>query len=102
MALASAALLGASTPLAKLLLGGGVDPWLLAGLLYLGSGIGLGILHLFQRASGLPPADRPLRREALPWLDLVVLAGGVAGPLLLMVGLAHTAASSAALLLNVE
>jgi len=33
MALVSAALFGASTPLAKLLLGSGVDPWLLAGLL---------------------------------------------------------------------
>jgi drug/metabolite transporter (DMT)-like permease len=44
MALASAALFGASTPLAKLLLGGGVDPWLLAGLLYLGSGLGLGVV----------------------------------------------------------
>lgn len=44
MALLSAALFGASTPLAKLLLGGGVDPWLLAGLLYLGSGVGLGVL----------------------------------------------------------
>ena len=42
LAIASAALFGASTPFAKLLLGGGTSPWLLAGLLYLGSGIGLG------------------------------------------------------------
>jgi hypothetical protein len=41
IALASAALFGASTPFAKLLIGGGLDPWLLAGLLYLGAGIGL-------------------------------------------------------------
>lgn len=100
MALLSAALFGASTPLAKLLLGGGVDPWLLAGLLYLGSGLGLGLLYLARRAG--PRSEAPLVLSDLPWLALVVLAGGVAGPLLLMIGLTTTPASSAALLLNVE
>jgi drug/metabolite transporter (DMT)-like permease len=102
MALASAALFGASTPLAKLLLGGGVDPWLLAGLLYLGSGVGLGLIHLVRGLLGVPAPEAPLRRGDLPWLGLVVLAGGVIGPLLLMLGLARTPASSAALLLNLE
>lgn len=102
MALVSAALFGASTPLAKLLLGEGVDAWLLAGLLYLGSGIGLGIALLFRSALGVPATEAPLRRSDLPWLALVVLSGGVVGPLLLMVGLLTTPASSAALLLNVE
>jgi drug/metabolite transporter (DMT)-like permease len=102
MAIASAVLFGASTPLAKLLLGGGMTPWLLAGLLYLGSGIGLGVLHLIQRTSGRPPAEAPLLRGDIPWLALVVLFGGVAGPVLLMAGLSHTPASSAALLLNIE
>jgi len=41
-ALLAALLFGAGTPLAKLLLGS-VSPWLLAGLLYLGSGLGLGL-----------------------------------------------------------
>ncbi len=102
MALASAALFGASTPLAKLLLGGGVDPWLLAGLLYLGSGIGLGLVHLGRGVLGVPAPEAPLRRGDLPWLGLVILSGGIVGPVLLMLGLAHTAASSAALLLNLE
>ncbi len=102
MALASAALFGASTPLAKLLLGGGVDPWLLAGLLYLGSGIGLGLVHLARGALGVPAPEAPLRRVDLPWLGLVILFGGDVGPVLLILGLAHTAASSAALLLNLE
>jgi drug/metabolite transporter (DMT)-like permease len=101
-AMASAALFGASTPLAKLLLGAGVNPWMLAGLLYLGSGLGLGALDLMRRANGRPSGEARLRRADLPWLALVVLAGGVAGPLLLMIGLARTSASSAALLLNVE
>lgn len=102
LAIASAALFGASTPFAKLLLGGGVSPWLLAGLLYLGSGLGLTLVHLARGALGVPAAEAPLRRADLPWLGLVVLTGGIIGPLLLMVGLTTTAASTSALLLNLE
>jgi drug/metabolite transporter (DMT)-like permease len=102
LALASAALFGASTPLAKRLLGDGVEPQLLAGLLYLGSGLGLGALRLARGIGGRAPREAPLQRRDLPWLALVVLSGGVIGPLLLMIGLATTAAAPAALLLNVE
>jgi drug/metabolite transporter (DMT)-like permease len=102
LALASAILFGASTPFAKLLLGNGLNPWLLAGLLYLGSGIGLGLLALGRRALGVQNAEASVARSDLAWLALVVLSGGVVGPVLLMVGLTTTAASSAALLLNVE
>jgi drug/metabolite transporter (DMT)-like permease len=102
LAVASAVLFGASTPLAKLLLGKGADPWLLAGLLYLGSGIGLTAFYFIRMAYSATVAEAPLRRADAPWLALVVLFGGVAGPLLLMLGLARTSASSAALLLNLE
>lgn len=101
-ALASAVLFGASTPFAKLLLGQGVNPWLLAGLLYLGSGIGLSAIYVARRALGATSAEAPLRRADIAWLLLVILFGGVVGPLLLMFGLALTAASTAALLLNLE
>jgi drug/metabolite transporter (DMT)-like permease len=50
LAIGSAVLFGASTPLAKLLLGAGIDPWLLAGLLYLGSGLGLAVLYRVRGA----------------------------------------------------
>src|ERR1022692_4335080 len=98
VAIASAALFGASTPLAKLLLGSGTNPWLLAGLLYLGSGFGLGIVQVVRRFVGLEHTDASLARTDLPWLGLIVLFGGVVGPVLLMVGLSTTHASSAALL----
>lgn len=101
-AVASAALFGASTPLAKALLGEGVNPWLLAGLLYLGSGLGLAVLHFGRRLIGRPSSEVPLRRADWGWMALVVLSGGVVGPLLLMLGLTTTSASSAALLLNLE
>lgn len=102
LAVASAALFGASTPLAKALLGQGVSPWLLAGLLYLGSGFGLAVIHYGRRLIGYPTVEARLGRKDLGWMALVVLSGGVAGPLLLMVGLTTTAASTAALLLNLE
>jgi drug/metabolite transporter (DMT)-like permease len=102
LAIASAALFGASTPLAKALLGGGVSPWLLAGLLYLGSGLGLAVLHYGRRLTGKPSTEAPLARGDWGWMGLVVLSGGVAGPLLLMLGLSTTPATSAALLLNLE
>lgn len=102
LAIASAALFGASTPLAKALLGGGVSPWLLAGLLYLGSGLGLAIVSLWQRRSRSSSQETPLRGRDWGWMGLVALAGGVAAPVLLMLGLVSTPASSAALLLNLE
>lgn len=76
--------------------------WLLAGLLYLGSGIGLAGLQLLRRLASVPQSEAPLRLADLPWLGLIVLSGGVAGPVLLMLGLASTPASSASLLLNLE
>lgn len=101
LALASAALFGASAPLSKLLLGS-VNPWLLAGILYLGAGTGLAILQLARRSIGLPSAEAPLRQADLPWLAAVILFGGILGPVLLMFGLAITTASTGSLLLNLE
>nr|WP_315226779.1 DMT family transporter [uncultured Albidiferax sp.] len=99
-ALGAAILFGASTPLAKQLIGGGVDsPFLLAGLLYLGSGVGLALLRLL-RDRGWRHA--PLPRADWPWMAGAIVFGGVLGPLLLMWGLAHTTAASASLLLNFE
>src|SRR5579885_2933657 len=94
-ALAAAALFGASTPFAKLLLGG-VSPNLLAGLLYLGSGGGL-TLWLLVRSRMRPTAEARPKRNDLPWLAGAVVLGGVMAPLLLMNGLAWTPASAASL-----
>ncbi|MGV8977575.1 MAG: DMT family transporter [Cellulomonas sp.] len=95
-ALLAAVLFGASAPLAKLLLGE-VSPWLLAGLLYCGAGLGMWAWSLVRRA----PRVRLARRE-VPWLIAAVAVGGVAGPVLLMFGLASMPASGASLLLNAE
>jgi drug/metabolite transporter (DMT)-like permease len=94
-ALLSAALFGASTPLAKILLGS-TSPLLLAGLLYLGAGIGLAAWLAIRRGF------RPIAHGDWPWLAGAVIAGGIAGPALLMFGLARTDGSTASLLLNLE
>jgi drug/metabolite transporter (DMT)-like permease len=95
-ALSAALLFGAGTPLAKALLGG-TGPWLLAALLYLGSGVGLALVRFATRA---PRAVLP-EGEA-KWLAAAIVSGGIAGPVLLMFGLAAMPASSASLLLNAE
>jgi len=101
LALLSSVLFGASTPFAKLLLGT-VDPWMMAGLLYLGAGLGLAIVHVSRTVLQLPAIEAPLRRSDMLWLVLVILTGGLIGPLLLMFGLARTDAATASLLLNLE
>lgn len=100
LALAAAALFGASTPLAKLLQAD-ITPGLLAGLLYLGSGAGLALVKLALRL-GRHAAEPPLQAGDYPWLAGAVASGGIAAPLLLMWGLAGSDASGVSLLLNLE
>lgn len=103
LGLAAALLFGASTPLAKSLLHE-VDPGLLAGLLYLGAGFGLGGLQFGRRiVSGKRrTSEGALTKRDWPWLAGAVLAGGVVGPVLLMIGLQKTSAANASLMLNAE
>ena len=95
--LVAALLFGMSTPIAKLLLPGS-GPFMMAGLLYLGSGLGLLAVEPLRRGRREAPLNRA---DAIP-LAAVVLAGGVAGPALLMYGLGRLPGSSASLLLNLE
>ncbi len=99
-ALMSALLFGVSTPAAKILVGN-VDPIMLAGILYCGAGVGVAVLRrvgIVRRGNTSPT----LRRADLPWLAGAIAAGGIAGPILLMAGLARTEASTASLLLALE
>ena len=95
-AFGSAFLFGAGTPLAKWLLGQ-MSPWMLAGLLYLGSGLGLGLYRCWRGMARPRLAPGELR-----WLAAAVLCGGGLAPVLLLVGWSALPASHAALLLNAE
>lgn len=96
IAIGAAVLFGAGTPFSKLLLNE-INPWLLAGLLYLGSGIGLTIYRILVKA---PKVKMP--KSEILWFAGAILAGGIVAPVLLMFGLTKTPASGASLLLNAE
>jgi len=100
-ALLAALLFGVSTPSAKSLLPQ-VPPIMMAGLLYLGSGIGLGVYRFIRSLAGVSESEATLTRPDLTWLAGAIVTGGIVGPVLLMWGLATTPASSASLLLNLE
>lgn len=95
--LLAAALFGLSAPLAKRLLGE-MTPQVLAGLLYLGSGLGLSAWRLVRPAT----AEAPVARGDVPLLAVVALCGGVIGPLLMLIGLNRVSAVAGSLLLNLE
>ena len=101
-ALFAAVLFGASAPLSKLLLGE-VQPVPLAAFLYLGSGSGAFLMLLIQhfRNRG-QKVEAHLSRGDLPWLGGALLAGGIGAPIILLLGLERTPASTASLLLNFE
>lgn len=98
VALGAAILFGGSTPFAKQLVGD-ISPLLLAGLLYLGSGIGLVLARLIKdrgwHSSGLV-------KKEWSWLFGAIGFGGILAPTLLMIGLIQTSAATASLLLNLE
>src|SRR2546422_11156921 len=97
-ALGGAALFGASTPVAKLL-PGEIQPVLLAGLLYIGSGLGLG-LWLGLRGLVAPGAGRGrVAPGGYKWLAGAVISGRVVGAVVLMLGVARRSASRAPLAL---
>ena len=100
-ALIAAFLFGVSSPVAKGLLGA-TDPWLLAGLLYLGSGIGMTVVYGMRRVFSGAGHQTPMLRGDVPWLVGATLFGGILGPVSLMYGLSITSASTASLLLNLE
>lgn len=97
LALASAALFGLSTPASKALIGT-VHPTVLAGLLYLGAGVGVAVLRRMRGRS----SEAPVTSADVPWIAGAILCGGVVAPILLMFGLARTDAATASLFLTLE
>jgi len=100
-AIGAAVLFGIATPLAKSLTDD-VSPLLLAGLLYLGSGIGLALVLAVRTCIATASGISWPRAVDVCWLLAAIAAGGVAGPYLLMLGLTRTDAASASLILNFE
>jgi len=99
-ALLAALFFGASAPISKLLLGN-VPPVLMAAFLYLGSGIGISLVKLSQRIS-LHQTEAGIKAPDVKWLAGAIISGGIAAPIILMISLKNTPASTASLLLNFE
>jgi len=99
-ALSAAIFFGASAPIAKLLLGD-IEPIFLAAFLYLGSGTGIALVKWTQRTR-LKDMEAGIKRADIPWLAGAIIAGGIIAPIVLMISLQNTPASTASLLLNFE
>ena len=95
LALLAAVLYAVNLPFSKLLLGQ-VGSLTMAGLLYLGAGVGMGLFALLRRDG----APRLGREDLAPTLGMILL--DIAAPALLMLGLRGSEAASASLLGNFE
>lgn len=96
-ALLAALFFGASAPVSKFLLGD-ISPVFLASFLYLGSGTGIALTKLTQRKG----TEAGIQRADVKWLAGAIISGGILAPIVLMVSLQNTPASTASLLLNFE
>ncbi len=99
-ALLAALFFGASAPISKLLLGD-VPPVLMAAFLYLGSGTGISLIKLYRRLSK-NEKEAGIKRPDIGWLAGAIISGGIVAPIILMISLKNTPASTASMLLNFE
>ena len=100
LAILAAALYAISSPFSKLLLDY-VPSTLMAGLLYLGAGMGMGVIALIRRFRKSPRTEVPFARSDLPFV-LAMIVLDIAAPILLLLGLSMTTAANASLLNNFE
>jgi drug/metabolite transporter (DMT)-like permease len=98
---AAAALFGVSAPLSKLLLEE-TRPLTLAGLLYVGGGLALSAWSLARRVAGIQVRETPLQAKDAPLILVILLAGGIVGPVCMLLGLERLSGVAGALLLNLE
>jgi len=101
LVLIAGTLFGLCVPFSKVLIDG-IEPIMMAGLLYAGATIGTGTWFLLRKAAGSGPERTRMERSDLLYLMGSTIFGAIAAPILLMVGLKWTAGSDASLLLNLE
>lgn len=101
-AILAAALYAVSIPFSKLILNNQEIPApLMAALMYLGAGLGLGLVGLVQKLLKITTTEKSLTRKELPYtIGMIVL--DIAAPIALMVGLNKSKAANASLLNNFE
>jgi drug/metabolite transporter (DMT)-like permease len=99
-ALLAAFFFGAGAPISKLFLDD-VPPVLMAAFLYLGSGTGISLIKLTQIITS-NQKEAGIKSPDVKWLAGAIISGGILAPIILMISLQNTPASTASLLLNFE
>ncbi|MBQ1206679.1 MAG: DMT family transporter [Clostridia bacterium] len=100
LAILAAALYAINSPFSKILLEY-MPPTLMAGFLYLGAGLGMGVIAVFRKATGTSAREEPITKKELPYTVAMIVLD-IAAPIFLLFGLSYTSAANAALLNNFE
>lgn len=99
-AILAASFYALSSPISKILLVN-IPETILAGLLYLGAGIGMFIIASLQSTMKVTSTEVPLGRAELKYVIAMVILD-ILAPILLLIGLKTTAAANVSLLNNFE
>ena len=100
LAILAAALYAINSPFSKLLLDY-MPPTLMAGFLYLGAGVGMGVVALCRKITKKERTEEKITKADLPYTLLMIVLD-IAAPIFLLLGLSHTTAANASLLNNFE
>lgn len=100
LAVIAAAFYAINAPVSKVLLDY-MPPTLMAGFLYVGAGVGMGVIALARKATNMKNTEATFSRSDIPYIIAMILLD-IAAPICLMFGLSSTSAASASLLNNFE
>ena len=100
LAVLAAALYAINSPLSKILLDY-MPSTLMAGFLYVGAGLGMGVIALVRKARKKEKTEAKITKAELPATIAMILLD-IAAPICLLIGLKSTSAANAALINNFE
>ena len=100
LAILAAALYALNSPFSKLLLEY-LPPTLMAGFLYLGAGLGMGVIAIIRKSSKEKQGEKGLEKTELPFVIAMIILD-ICAPICLLIGLNTTTAANASLLNNFE
>ena len=95
LAVLAAALYAVNSPFSKLLLDY-MPSTLMAGFLYLGAGLGMGVVALCRKIGRKDRTEEKITRADLPY-TLAMIGLDIAAPIFLLLGLSFTTAANASL-----
>ena len=99
-AILAATLYAINSPLSKLLLEY-MPSTLMAGFLYIGAGLGMGVIALIRKARKEDKTEDKITKKDFPYV-LAMIVLDICAPIFLLLGLSYTTASNASLLNNFE